>query len=1066
MSETRVTGNATGKAGLFVRNEVHGGATAKIVDATVTATGAIAVAADESASIVSVDSSIVNSWDVSTVISITNNVLATSKAFIDNSTITKGAGAGLTNDLSVIAKTTATFSARASTDVAAEPTSGIEGSGTVLGVLMAYNSIGWQPQNLLFDAAETIIGSPTISELLNHEQPADTQAYIKNSAVDVAGSVTLDAKNTASIDAHSGAESTMDWTNDFAPVAEFGTTGAAAAFMLASNKVSGSATAYIDNTGQPSREIIAGEAVSVTADNGVSIDADLTVTASAAPASTIDALFDLVGDVAERLGAGSYDYTTNSGIQNINKGDKVRLSLAYLTAEVNMDAPGFNPATPVNIVQGDRVKQGGVVYKYVGAHRADDPLTEVVETALSSLSGLVLAGNSDWVALDVNMGEVYEYTSETPLLNANLATLNYDDAGWSQLRTSDFRDTLFPNLGNVTETNSKVAGMLLAYNDVRGSSIAKIVSADVDADGAVTVGATGSATITSYVSTSVEAGGGSNLNGDGKNIGFAGQIVTNVVLGDTSATIEDSTILSGGDISVDASNDARIDARLYTSASSGDKAIGLALSYNSVGWEAQNVVFNTVDVILGTPYLADNAFDGNVGADAYAGVLNSSLDAEGSISVTADSQSKINSTISNSAIVEATSIKGADGTAFGATISGNKVSGKATAIIDNGDDLLATVEAGAGVSVIANDATGIYSNIKLVVDSTVTNDGGASIIQETLNDLFPADYDTKPDQGGTTKIRDVKFGDRIRLADDYGGPVTIDLNKTLPPTRFPISTGDYVRAAGVNGASGAIYRYLGEDEIINLETVNFGDTAKWQLSGGNAGSIYIYMGETPVQGTPIDLASVNFTDKGFWKEAPEATLALTGLNVASSPSKAVGGVVVLNGRARRRRGNDRRYDDFRDQRRCERHCPGTRRHQRQGRFIGDRRGRFGVRLGWRQEDQRNSTEDTDPGTDKTPGAAPDPDPVPDVPDGEEKNRTPIRSPVPTRPKRSPRRPPTRCCRSTAPSRPTSSSRARSPRSRAAMWRPRARSPSPARTTLRSKPRPRAPRAPPAATSPA
>ena len=63
--------------------------------------------------------------------------------------------------------------------------------------------------------------------------------------------------------------------------------------------------------------------------------------------------------------------------------------------------------------------------------------------------------------------------------------------------------------------------------------------------------------------------------------------------------------------------------------------------------------------------------------------------------------------------------------------------------------------------------------------------------------------------------------------------------------------------------------------------------------GGNAGSIYIYMG-TAATGQGTDLASADYTDLGYWKEAPEATLLLQDLNLSASPSKAVGGLIVMN----------------------------------------------------------------------------------------------------------------------------------------------------------------------------
>ena len=362
------------------------------------------------------------------------------------------------------------------------------------------------------------------------------------------------------------------------------------------------------------------------------------------------------------------------------------------------------------------------------------------------------------------------------------------------LSTADYEDIFFPNIGNIQETNAKAIGAIIGYNDVRGDAKAYIKGATVDAGpaapgtGDIVVSATNASIITSYATSTVEASGGSGINGEGKVAALNGQIVTNVVLGDASATIENSVVDARGDIDVSASNEARIDARLYSSGLSGADAKGVTIAYNSVGWEAQNVLFNTLDTLLGAPYLADNAFDGNVGADAYAAILSSGVDAGGALSVRAESEFKINATVSNAAVTETAALYGASGKSFGAIIAGNKASGKATALIGAATapgSLGSIVSGGEGVTVAADDSVGIFSNVKLVVETTVTNDGGAAIIQETLNDLFPADYDTKPDPGLDTKIREIKFGDRIRIADDFGGNVAIDLNRLLPPSKFP-----------------------------------------------------------------------------------------------------------------------------------------------------------------------------------------------------------------------------------------------------------------------------------------
>src|SRR5690606_28509160 len=118
--------------------------------------------------------------------------------------------------------------------------------------------------------------------------------------------------------------------------------------------------------------------------------------------------------------------------------------------------------------------------------------------------------------------------------------------------------------------------------------------------------------------------------------------------------------------------------------------------------------------------------------------------------------------------------QGANGAGFGVILSSNKVNSYANAYIENSgetaEDYVLTI-AGA-TAVTAVNQPHVSANTKMVASSVTTNDGGASIIEESLNDLFDADYVTTPsaEEGLDTNIRDVRFGDRVRLADDYAVP--------------------------------------------------------------------------------------------------------------------------------------------------------------------------------------------------------------------------------------------------------------------------------------------------------
>ncbi len=118
---------------------------------------------------------------------------------------------------------------------------------------------------------------------------------------------------------------------------------------------------------------------------------------------------------------------------------------------------------------------------------------------------------------------------------------------------------------------------------------------------------------------------------------------------------------------------------------SGATAVGVTLAFNSVGWNTQNVLFNTIDTLVGANYIAgDSGFGLENSADATATVNGGTIDAKGSITVSAENIAQINSTVSNTArrpLLRRSMARGAR--AYGVCCcSGNwKVSGKATATI-------------------------------------------------------------------------------------------------------------------------------------------------------------------------------------------------------------------------------------------------------------------------------------------------------------------------------------------------------------------------------------------------
>ncbi len=93
--------------------------------------------------------------------------------------------------------------------------------------MLAFNTIGWKPSNVLFAAVDALLGDPLISTAFGGASPAATSASITDSTV-AAAAVLVDATSTAKIAA------TVSNAATSAPAAIMGAGGMAAAIVIAS----------------------------------------------------------------------------------------------------------------------------------------------------------------------------------------------------------------------------------------------------------------------------------------------------------------------------------------------------------------------------------------------------------------------------------------------------------------------------------------------------------------------------------------------------------------------------------------------------------------------------------------------------------------------------------------------------------------------------------------------------------------------------------------------------------------------------------------------------------------
>ena len=318
-------------------------------------------------------------------------------------------------------------------------------------------------------------------------------------------------------------------------------------------------------------------------------------------------------------------------------------------------------------------------------------------------------------------------------------------------------------------------GVSLATNRIDNAVEAYIANADVGVTttvGAVSLDAIEEANIDAVsVAASLAIGGGSGFGGG---VSGAGAHAQNVILGKTEAYISASVVDSAGAVDIDASNTSDIDAKIIAAsgaggggAAAGAAAIGVSLAENLIGWNldastpatyttsdnpSQVLTNQTVKITSGagagrvykyigsSPYVKGGSSTGN-GGDGYlaradfadttkwrrvdldpsggavrAYTANSSIDADGALTLDAISDQTIDATVVSASVA----------------IAGGLVGGTAAGAGSRSENRIAmTVEA----SIDGDGATGIEaSSIRLNADDTsrITADTASASLAVTI----------------------------------------------------------------------------------------------------------------------------------------------------------------------------------------------------------------------------------------------------------------------------------------------------------------------------------------------
>ncbi|NRB01433.1 MAG: hypothetical protein HRU32_16765, partial [Rhodobacteraceae bacterium] len=202
-------GPSKAKAGMITRNEVEGGAFAWVEDATLTAEGNITVRAAERAILNATELSSVTAKEATTFIIATNSVLAKAEAYV-RSSILKTNDTNGDKEHSIMVEALNLLVANADMNLTAESKLDGQDKSDGLGLLFAFNTVGYEANNIFFQAAEALIGNDYLTDLVTDRNTygaaafaddsdliADHDVIVRAESRELAGTGSLDSSVTA-----------------------------------------------------------------------------------------------------------------------------------------------------------------------------------------------------------------------------------------------------------------------------------------------------------------------------------------------------------------------------------------------------------------------------------------------------------------------------------------------------------------------------------------------------------------------------------------------------------------------------------------------------------------------------------------------------------------------------------------------------------------------------------------------------------------------------------------------------------------------------------------------------
>ena len=360
----------------------------------------------------------------------------------------------------------------------------------------------------------------------------------------------------------------------------------------------------------------------------------------------------------------------------------------------------------------------------------------------------------------------YSGTAGTPssvytYLGANSTTVTWATVDFNNkdLWKEVLETSIVPRDFNFEKTDAVAFGGTVVRNLVDSEAKSRIDMSTVAAEAGIDVIATENAQLTSIGDLSVNASSGSSVDGSGMSLAVGGALIVNTALANATAEVTSSTLEADSDqddmgaLIVRATNNVLLDATLHSAISGGADAIGIIIAFNTLGYAPTNLLFQTIDALIGTDIGPTDD------ANATARIVESTITNSAGVTVEAINAANLKAQIDSNATAAAAAFHSASASAMSGTLSSNMMSGSAIAYIEGGS--VTTTSAAGSVSVTANDLVVMASTTAMTTTTSKTNDLGIGMINGLANTLLD-DYKYTSKSG----THNLEFGDLVYMASD------------------------------------------------------------------------------------------------------------------------------------------------------------------------------------------------------------------------------------------------------------------------------------------------------------